>query len=63
MKRSRPAPYLNEYNPDHFWTARRAMPPWHPPTPALNVDVVVAIIVCIIAALVAFGVWWTEGGL
>jgi hypothetical protein len=62
MKRQQ-TPYLNAYNPDHFWTQRRAMPPWHPPRPALDVDAVVFIIVTIIAAIVAFGVAWTEGGL
>jgi len=39
------------------------MPPWHPPRRGLDVDTVVFIIVTIVAALAAFGVWWTEGGL
>ena len=62
MKRPE-TPYLNEYNPDHFWTARRSMPPWHPPHPGPDVDAVVSIIVTIIAVLALFGVAWAEGGL
>lgn len=61
MKRA-PTEYLHEFNPEHFWTQRRSMPPWHPPTPAVNVDTVVFVIVTIIAALAAVGVWLTEGG-
>lgn len=53
--------YLHEFNPDHFWTARRSMPPWHPPTPAINADTIVFVAVTIIAALAALGVWITEG--
>jgi hypothetical protein len=55
--------YLNEYNPDHFWTQRRSMPPWHPPTPALDADKVVFIIVMLIALIALLGVWASEGGL
>jgi len=62
MKRT-PTEYLNEYDPRHFWTERRGMPPWHPPRRGLDVDTVVFIIITIIAALAVFGVWWTEGGL
>ena len=55
--------YLNEYNPDHFWTQRRSMPPWHPPTPAVDVDIAVAIVIALFAIAAAFGVYFTEGGL
>ena len=53
--------YLNEYNPDHFWTQRRSMPPWHPPTPALNVDAIVAIIAILLAVAALTGLYFTEG--